>query len=170
MPHVEFDPLPEEPVVERENARVILIGPGDRVFLMRITDPDGSGSVWITPGGGVHPGETLQEAARRELREETGIEAMDLSPAVWTRDGTIHWDGRWWHEVETFFVCRVDRQDVDVERNVAEPEHRYLSDHRWWAVEEIERSNERFSPRRFGELLPRVLEGSIPPIPIQAGD
>ena len=37
---------------------------------------------WEMPTGGVHPGESLEEAAQRELREEAGFEAEHLSPIL----------------------------------------------------------------------------------------
>ena len=44
----------------------------DRVLLVRRSKPPYSG-LWTIPGGKVHWGETLQQAAERELLEETGI-------------------------------------------------------------------------------------------------
>lgn len=49
-------------------ARAALID-GDRVLLLRHTYMPG----WHFPGGGVEPGETAEEAARRETEEETGL-------------------------------------------------------------------------------------------------
>jgi len=49
-------------------ARAVLLD-GDKVLLLRHTYMPG----WHFPGGGVEPGETAEEAARRESEEETGI-------------------------------------------------------------------------------------------------
>ena len=44
----------------------------DRVLLVKRGKPPAEG-VWAIPGGTVHLGESLQETARREILEETGI-------------------------------------------------------------------------------------------------
>ncbi|AEH36898.1 NUDIX hydrolase [Halopiger xanaduensis] len=56
----------------------------------RITDPDGRIALvknrwsdgWIVPGGAVESGEAPADAARREVREETGLEATIDEPLL----------------------------------------------------------------------------------------
>lgn len=50
---------------------------GDQVLLVRRARPPNP-SRWSIPGGGQELGETVREAALRELREETGVEARLL--------------------------------------------------------------------------------------------
>lgn len=52
-------------------AQVVLVEDG-RVLMVRLQRP--GKSFWVLPGGAIEKGETPQEAAVREVREETGLE------------------------------------------------------------------------------------------------
>lgn len=69
---------------------IIRDGGGRLLLLLRDDRPDiVSPGVWSFPGGGIEPGETPQEAAAREMREELGIRvsAADCRPFARVQTG-----------------------------------------------------------------------------------
>ncbi len=151
----------------RPAARVILLDSQGRILLFPWTLQDGR-VIWLTPGGGLAPGETHAQAAIRELREETGVETVAVGPCVWRREHVFTWSGRRLRQQERFFLVRVDTAEVDTSRWEAH-EREALGEGRWWSLEELRGSDAEFAPRRLAELLAPLLDGNLPSRPVETG-
>jgi nucleoside triphosphatase len=61
----------------------LVVDARDRVLLCRMAPNRGVfPGQWALPGGGIEAGERLEEALRREAREELGAELADLKPLL----------------------------------------------------------------------------------------
>ena len=60
---------------------VVVVEDGSILLVQRGRDP-GRG-LWAVPGGKVRQGEPMREAARREVREETGLD-VEIGHVIWT--------------------------------------------------------------------------------------
>ena len=155
----------------RPAARVLLIDDSNKVLLFRVGLPQRPDSrLWITPGGGIDPGETREDAALRELYEETGLRAVELGPCIWKRRHTWQWGEKWIESDEWFYLLRAPSFEA-VPTAPDEWELQYVLEHRWWRLSELvaNRNAETFVPRGLPELLPPILAGDIPEQPIEVG-
>ena len=147
--------VPRAEVGSRQNpefrpaARVLLIDDSGRVLLIevRVPEPQSKSNyrlgatprpdrIWITPGGGLDPGETRECAALRELYEETGLRGVKLGPCIWKRRHTWQWEDRWIDSDEWFYLLRAPAFDV-MPTALDEWEMQFVLGHRWWSLPEI---------------------------------
>ena len=147
---------------------MLLLDPADRVLLVRFEDRETNYAWWTTPGGGVRPDESPEEAARREVAEETGLRDFALGPCVWLREFEFLWRGRRYRQRERIFAARV-AAFAPSRDSFEQYELDLLPEHRWWRASEIEGSPEVFGPRRLGLLLGDLLAAGFPAQPIEIG-
>ncbi|WP_378743034.1 NUDIX domain-containing protein [Nocardia brasiliensis] len=145
----------------RTTARIVLFDEQDRTLLMRGNDPKTPDvSFWFTVGGGVEPGESLRDAAVRELYEETGYKAdpESLRGPLWRRVAVFPFDGDLIRSEELFFALRVRNFEPQA-ANLSVIERRSITGHKWCTVEDIvylDRSGETVYPYNLDQLLPEA--------------
>jgi 8-oxo-dGTP diphosphatase len=141
----------------RRSARLLIIEPAGRVLLFRFVFRKGAlagEDYWATPGGGVEEGETFEQAAIRELREETGIRVESVGPQVGQREFVLQLsDGEHVVADERFF--RVEAKEATLSRDewTAE-EAEVMVAHRWWSRDELSQTSETVWPENLIEMLP----------------
>jgi 8-oxo-dGTP pyrophosphatase MutT (NUDIX family) len=109
-----------------------------RVLLIRcvVQRADGEFIFWLTPGGEIEVGESPLEAARRELREELGLEVEVVGPVY--EDATqFEHRGEMRDNLDFVFTARC-ATDAPVLRGVTADEIEIMKEIRWWTAEEIE--------------------------------
>lgn len=157
----------------RLTARIVVLNDRGQVLLFQVQDSQPVHEAyptmvdyWITPGGGVEPNETLQQAALRELWEETGIRADQISPCVWYFERVLRLPHKSFRLQEYFFVVRISSAAVS-RANMLDYERRMLVNNHWWSPEEISQTAEQFLPPQLPALLPPLLAGNLPLEPIR---
>lgn len=162
----------ESPFV-RQSARVLLLDPEQRVLLFRLAFPDSETGrpVWFPPGGGVEPGESHEEAAKREIIEETGMTDVVFGRWIWLREHKAQWGGserrdEWFHAIERYCLAHASNCEVS-QGGWTEFEMADLAEHRWWTAAEIAASPDVFVPRSLATLLPPLLAGELPEQPLR---
>lgn len=147
------------------------MNPLDEVLLFTATDGDQETGrpFWFTPGGGLEDGESHEEAGKRELWEETGIEA-DMGPCIWLRSHIWYFapQGAWIQSVERYFLVRTETIEVS-RTGWTDLELQLISECRWWSLADIASSRDLFTPRQLATVLPPILLGYLPSQPIDVG-
>lgn len=147
----------------RTSARVVLLDQDGAVLLLCGSDPalpDAENPAprwWFTIGGQLAPGESLAQAAARELAEETGlrVDPGELIGPVWRRDAVFTFNGESLNSQEFYFVHRTRRfEPVTAGRTGLE--RRYLHGHRWVDAAQIAAlaaAGQTVYPVQLGERL-----------------
>lgn len=117
----------------------------DRILLVR-HKKRGSYDFWVAPGGGVVDTEDLLQAAKREVKEETGLDVAPLRPIYleeFYEPSTRH--------IKTWILCELKGGTLSVEAQEAVREH--IVEARFFSEDEIEKEEK--------DVFPEILRNKI---------
>ncbi|MEN6337320.1 MAG: NUDIX domain-containing protein [Phycisphaerales bacterium] len=113
----------------------------DKLFLMSSHKWRGK---WVVPGGHIELGERMEDALRREVKEETNLDIHDVEFVCFQE---FIYDPRYWkrsHFIFFDFACRTDSADVRLNEEAQE----YM----WVTLDEARRLPvERYTAVAIGE-------------------
>lgn len=148
--------------IDRYAVRALVLSPEREVLLIDFR-PEPQRQVWLTPGGGIQPGETSEQALRRELDEELGLTEFTIGPLVARRirsyftgsaaDGGTRRRAK---QHEEFYVIHQPR----FAPRMSDPiEILKVAGFRWWSLPELHTTRELVVPRTLADIVGAYLDG-----------
>ncbi len=148
---------------ERRTARVLLFDPAGRILLMkgRLPSTPLAPGAWFTIGGGIEPGESVGEAAAREIVEETGFTDATLGQQVWygeivlsDREGPLLFK-------DHYLLARCRGGEIS-RLGWQAVEREFIDDMRWWTLAELKACQDPVYPDGLARLLEELLAAGAP--------
>lgn len=141
-------------VRSRSTSRVVLLDADGAALLFLTYGKDHAVPPrWITPGGGVDPGEDFVAAARRELFEETGLRVAEVGEPWRVDDFDVE---QRWHPYErgrwAWFAVRAARFEPSDEHWMPDERNDIVA-HRWWRADELDAERPEVEPADLADRI-----------------
>jgi 8-oxo-dGTP pyrophosphatase MutT (NUDIX family) len=131
-------------------SRIVVLDAGQKVLLVgyNSSGPSPSPLYWVPPGGALETGETHREAASRELREETGLEA-NIGRELWERRFEFQLSGELVYQVERYFLVRL----ATTMPSVCNTSPEAIEEHKWWSLIDLQETQDTVYPDGLSDDL-----------------
>ena len=138
---------------------IIVLNKENKVFVGK--RKDNPINKWQMPQGGVDRGESLVNAMKRELKEETSIRSIEILKELegWTEYelpdyllGKI-WRGKYRGQKQKWFIVRFSGKDKEINLKTTHPE---FIEWQWLDIENLPSVIVRFKKKVYEKILPVI--------------
>ncbi|SCZ11515.1 NUDIX hydrolase [Alkaliphilus peptidifermentans] len=153
----------------RKSSRAILLNSENNIFLFKFEFAMllGHRMLWVTPGGGVESNESFEQALYREIYEEIGIELNGEYKWIFYRNKPFSTkSGQEFMSEERYYLVKIKHPNITC-NNMEQIEKKLTKEWKWWSIEEIKNSSEKFFIDNLDEELCKIINGNIPEEPIE---
>jgi len=139
----------------RQGVGIMVVSKDKKIFVGKRIDNQ---TAWQMPQGGVDKEENLVDAAKRELKEETGISTIKIikkSKKIYTYDlpdyllGKI-WKGKYKGQKQTWFLAEFLGKEDEIDLNQKKPEFKKW---KWVNIDELPDLIVPFKKELYKELV-----------------
>lgn len=161
-------------MLKRSTIRILLINQDKQLLLMRVVDPTTTGidkksraAFWCTIGGTLEIGESIEQAAYRELYEETGLikEDIILGPIVWHGNHEMIIRHQHVELDEKFIVAHLNNNKEVTQDNFTDNEKFVVTHLKWLSLADIINNPEPIFPAILKTELADILNMNYPVAP-----
>jgi probable phosphoglycerate mutase len=146
-------------LARREASRLLLVNGKNETLLLKFSSSilpnvaeQGFDHFWGQPGGQREDGESFEDCALREMREETGFEPAEVGAPIAQREFPLRLPSGWVQGVERYFLLRCD-EFAPNGKGLTDQEASYVLGWKWWAKDEIAASREPIFPEGLAYML-----------------
>ena len=128
--------LNEEKKELQKNACAVIVDSDNKILLLKRA-PDSKiwqPSKWSLVGGAINKGETPEQAVKREIKEETGLDVSKFIKSFSIQKNS--------ESIEHIFACRYDGESTDIKLNEEN------TNYGWYDVDEM----------KFLDIVPHLIE------------
>jgi putative (di)nucleoside polyphosphate hydrolase len=141
--------MPHTHLPYRLNVGIMVLNAKGQIWIGRrpdsVNDPEGRGTWWQMPQGGIDANEDPRKAALRELHEETNIKSATIIAE--SRDWHTYdlpadvinraWGGKFRGQKQKWFAARFTGPDSEINITPADSEMIEFIDWRWGSIDEL---------------------------------